>query len=233
MDPIGKLLLACRNGDIIEVRKSVESGTDVNEISKPPWYPSANWYSPIDTASRFGHLDVVKYLASKGANVSSDSNYPFRIAVKYGYINIMKFLNEKGVDPATYRIWTIKGACRDGRIDVLKYLVNKGVEISDRIEELLELATRYGKLKIVKYLVNMGGSIKIDGKLYPVEIANTTSHRYIVDYFVNLILNERKKRILLALMNSEKILYRDLLILIFSKWIKYNKNIYDLHADYK
>ncbi|MFO0814491.1 MAG: ankyrin repeat domain-containing protein [Gemmatales bacterium] len=58
------LLDACRQGNLKAVRKFIQSGVDQN---KPVGAPRG--WSPIMTASYYGHLGIVKYLANQGARL--------------------------------------------------------------------------------------------------------------------------------------------------------------------
>jgi len=42
-----------------------------------------------------GHLGIVKFLVSKGANVYTRNNKAIRLAAKYGHLEIVKYLAKK------------------------------------------------------------------------------------------------------------------------------------------
>ncbi len=72
-------------------------------------------------AVKNGHLEFVKYLVSKGANVR-DLGFPLYMATRYGQLNIVKYLvedceaNVSGVKFALYM------ATRYGHLNIVKYL---------------------------------------------------------------------------------------------------------------
>ena len=55
-------------GELIEVKKSLAQGTDVNSVDN-------EGYSALHAAAENGYLEVVKYLVEKGANVQYKAQY--------------------------------------------------------------------------------------------------------------------------------------------------------------
>ena len=45
-----------------------------------------------------GHLEVVKFLVDKGANVSADNDYALRWSANGGHLEVVKFLVSQGAD---------------------------------------------------------------------------------------------------------------------------------------
>jgi len=116
-----------------------------------------------------GHLDVVKYLAGKGADVYSKSDKEVFTAIYFasqnGHLDIVKYLvEEKGVD-VNYRdevgCTAIHAASVNGHLDVVKYLVGKGADVYSKCGEkgltAIHYASLSGHLDIVKYLVEEKG----------------------------------------------------------------------------
>ncbi|CAK9253192.1 unnamed protein product, partial [Sphagnum jensenii] len=57
--------------------------------------------TPLHRAAEKGHLDVVKYLVEKGADVKAANKYgytPLHWAASSGKLDIVKYLVEKGAD---------------------------------------------------------------------------------------------------------------------------------------
>jgi ankyrin repeat protein len=50
----------------------------------------------VGFASENGHLDVVKYLVSQGADITADDNYAVRWASFYGHLEVVKYLVSQG-----------------------------------------------------------------------------------------------------------------------------------------
>ena len=55
-------------GELIEVKKSLAQGTDVNSVDN-------EGYSALHAAAENGYLEVVKYLVEKGADVQYKAQY--------------------------------------------------------------------------------------------------------------------------------------------------------------
>ena len=55
-------------GELIEVKKSLAQGTDVNSVDD-------EGYSALHAAAENGYLEVVKYLVEKGADVQYKAQY--------------------------------------------------------------------------------------------------------------------------------------------------------------
>ncbi len=85
---------ACNDGDLKIVKKYVDRGVSVNELS-------FNW-SPLQMAATKGHFALVKYLLAHGANINythplSRMN-AFHLAAFGNYADIVKYMAEKGAD---------------------------------------------------------------------------------------------------------------------------------------
>ena len=73
-------------GDIIEVKKSLENGSDVNITDDES-------YSALHAAAENDHLDVVKYLVCKGANTAYKGQYTaLELAEMAGNIEVVEYL---------------------------------------------------------------------------------------------------------------------------------------------
>ena len=84
------LCLAISKGDIEVVKKFIEYGADVNEVS--------NGMTPLMFAARYNNVEILKLLIEKGANLKLKDNKGFT-ALKYAEISGAKeavsFLSEK------------------------------------------------------------------------------------------------------------------------------------------
>jgi len=60
MDPNSPLCTAIFKGDLTTVKKFIEYGADVNEVS--------NGMTPLMYAARYNKVEIIKYLLEKGAN---------------------------------------------------------------------------------------------------------------------------------------------------------------------
>jgi len=94
-NPIGALLNAARDGDLVQVLASMRAGADVNARS------GINRYTPLIWASVRGHTDIVYALLEAGAEVEyrlADGQTALMRASDNGHIEIVKALLEAGAD---------------------------------------------------------------------------------------------------------------------------------------
>jgi len=110
--PLGDavLLEAARTGDLKLVTKLVAEGHNVNRDSR-----SDN--TPLSSAAKGGHLDVVAFLLSHGANInehnSPSGETPLMKAAYSGDTRMLEFLIAQGADPcAINKEWDQENAQR-------------------------------------------------------------------------------------------------------------------------
>eukprot|EP00211_Chloroparvula_japonica_P013604 CAMPEP_0119131818 /NCGR_PEP_ID=MMETSP1310-20130426/10651_1 /TAXON_ID=464262 /ORGANISM="Genus nov. species nov., Strain RCC2339" /LENGTH=125 /DNA_ID=CAMNT_0007122413 /DNA_START=81 /DNA_END=458 /DNA_ORIENTATION=+ len=88
---------AVRTGDLKGVKECVEKeGADVNMVSQ-----DTNKRTPMHWAADFGHVDVLKYLHSKGADPNAKDGFgitPLLAAVYESHEDAVKFLVGVGAD---------------------------------------------------------------------------------------------------------------------------------------
>ena len=98
-------------------------------------------------ASLNGHLDIIKFLVSEGANIHTNNDYPLRWASRFGHLDIVKFLVSKGANIHVLYDWALRWASANGHLDVVKFLVSKGADI--------DYSLKYGTPKVKKYLKSL------------------------------------------------------------------------------
>jgi ankyrin repeat protein len=138
---------------------------------------------PIFLAAANKHLDMVKYLVSKGANVTlvdkEDDNILY-MSARIGDLTVPKYLLDEKKIPFNVD-WrdnsgetVLHRAVKHNQLDFVKYWVEKKKPDADMYENLdVYIATELGNLDMVKYLVEHGANYKLNdvNGMIPVEIA--------------------------------------------------------------
>lgn len=147
---------------------------------------SENWLNlfwgcvAFKSACNEGYLDVVKYLTSKGINVSFDNNYAIRSASYDGYLEMVEFLTSKGADVNADNGGALKWSSKNGHLEVVKFLVRNGANVAKNVEAIT-LASEKGHLEIVKFLVENGANIHAKNN-YAIRIAKKYGHTEVIKF---------------------------------------------------
>ena len=72
----------------------------------------------------------MKYLVSKGADITAHDNYAIRAASDYGHLNVVKYLVSKGADITAQDNYAVCWANNNSHLDVVKYLISKGAVLT-------------------------------------------------------------------------------------------------------
>ena len=169
-------------------RDMVEHGVDVNVKDN-------DGSTPLIKVVWHGHLDVVKYLVSQGADVNEAKNgwTPLHRAAARGHLDVVKYLVSQGADVNAKNNdggTPFFMAAVHGHLDVVKYLVSQGADVNTEYnggETLLFLPANKGFLDIVKYLVSQGADVNAednDGRT-PLHWAAYNGELDIVKYLVS------------------------------------------------
>ena len=110
--------------------------------------------------SKKGKIVVVKWLWSKGADVTARDNYAVRWASREGYLEVVKFLVSKGADITTWDNYAVRLASRKGHLNVVKFLVSKDADITADNNCAVRWASREGHLDVVEFLVSKGAKLE-------------------------------------------------------------------------
>jgi len=144
MDHMGRnrLHVAAAEGNLQKVKRFVEEGEyDINAMTigvRSTRYEQAGGCTPLFFATQgctTGHIKVVKYLLSKGANSDAqndDGITPLHNAIKYRGVDMVKCLVEQGgasVNIANNRGNTPLHHAASRHVNIVSYLIEKGANV--------------------------------------------------------------------------------------------------------
>ncbi|KAG9228536.1 ankyrin [Amylocarpus encephaloides] len=125
------------------VKLLLKKGADVTVANREGW-------TPLNSASYSGHVDVVKLLLEKGADmtVTSQSGWtPLNSASNRGHVDLVKLLLEKGADMT----FTSRNG---GHVDIVKLLLEKGADVTVTNND-------GGYVDVVKLLLEKGADVTV------------------------------------------------------------------------
>ena len=124
--------------------------------------------TPLHYACGGGHLPIIEYLISKGADIKYPDyfgDYGIHYAIQYDHLPVVQYLIEKqNVDieiKGQYERTPLHNACM--YLSIADYLISHGANIESKDEygnTPLSYASDYWKTYIVKYLVSCGADKK-------------------------------------------------------------------------
>lgn len=107
-------------------------------------------------AAFWGHLHVVQWLASQGADIRANNSHALRAAAHGGHLNIVEWLTREGCDIRALCDDALMLASEHGNLDVVCFLVENGADVTARDNEPIILASSEGNLEVVRFLVENG-----------------------------------------------------------------------------
>ncbi|KAL7920744.1 ankyrin repeat-containing domain protein [Trichoderma austrokoningii] len=189
------LQIACGQGNENVVRLLLEAGSEVNmspamnhgiriltrsqqEAHSPPKTFAVARYNgrtALQAASERGHLNIVKLLLERGAEVNAPPSpvagcTALQAAAKGGYGAIVHLLLSHGAQAnapsARYKgVTALQGACLQGNLETVELLLRSGADVQasgggyDGDGTALHAAAEKGHLDIVKKLIGVGADI--------------------------------------------------------------------------
>lgn len=114
-----------------------------------------NGYRLHDVAIVFGHLDIVKYLVSKGTDIMENEDYALRLACGRGRIEIVKYLIGLGANVRAEDDHSIMWAAGQNHLEVVKYLVDRGADVAFMYNRLCKVARDYKHYNLIEYLIDL------------------------------------------------------------------------------
>ena len=111
----------------------------------------------LNNSSENGHLNIVMFCVSKGANVNYKRGRPLINASRNGHLDIVKFLISKGADLHGCFEEPLIEACSNGHLDIVKFLVFKGANIENSLFLDFNKCTKsFGYLDMVSFVISIG-----------------------------------------------------------------------------
>lgn len=144
----------------------------------------------LASAARGGHIDIINFLISKGAD---EWNMGLDGAAEGGYKNLMDFFISRGAC-----IWdhTLYGAAKGGHEDIIKYVFSKGI---NNCNTGISGAAAGGHLKWVQYFFNKGNYDYVSERYLlacALCMGAEGGYQEIIDYVINEIPEHMRKRML-------------------------------------
>ena len=175
--------MASQLGKLNAVRLLLKYGALIDEENR-------EFDSAVAVACHEGHLDVVKLLQDKVADL--DDEFNLFTACQNGHVEVVRFLLDHGADINSEREGCgtpLAAACRGDHLEVVKLLVSRGADINygligDNEEDYsnpLAAACFANNLDIVKYLANAGADVLIGSPLSCLDEENVELITYLLD----------------------------------------------------
>jgi len=101
----------------------------------------------VRLASEDGHLAVVKYLVSHGADIHANNDSSVRSTSYNGHLDVVAYLVSQGADIHADNDSSVRSASSNGHLDVVAYLVSQGAPIT----HLPEFHRRYVSIYLKHY----------------------------------------------------------------------------------
>jgi ankyrin repeat protein len=124
-------------------------------------------------ASEYGHLDLVEYYKSLGADPTTNDNQAIQKASGNGHLGVVKYLHSNGVDVNANRSQSFIATCRGGHLQVAQFLYSCGAEVDTCDDLAFRLASRRGRLETLQFLYSLGRGRK--GKVLRLSLMDVCS----------------------------------------------------------
>lgn len=118
-------------------------------------------------AAAKGHLAVVKYLITNGADVKAktrNGRSPLLLAYENDNFDVAEHLIEKGAHDVSTKDWSLQGALEKCHLNLVNYLIEKGADVNKKDNDgntPLHCAAKKGNIEVVKYLIGKGARVDI------------------------------------------------------------------------
>jgi len=138
-------------------------------------------YEMLRWSASGGHVLVVKYLVSTGANIHAYNDHALRFSARYGHLEVVKYLVGVGADIHADEDFALGWSAENGHLKVVKYLISVGANIHANDDGALRWSALDARLEVVKYLLSVGANIHVhnDALLNNKMIKDNFSHLFV------------------------------------------------------
>jgi hypothetical protein len=183
------MIQACRAGDLDAARQLHALG--VLLYSDPDGFEVEQ---PIHAACEGGHLEVVEWLHSEGAQLhvyQDDVGTPMHIACVAGFLEIVRFLHAHGASlyaKDQCSLLPIHSACRSGHLDIVQWLIAQQVPIDQGDgaggeRQPIHDACCGGQIEVARWLHERGASLTcVASSQQPIHFACLGGHVRMVQW---------------------------------------------------
>lgn len=156
--PTVNLYRAVQVGDLQQIKRHIEWGTDLNQ-------PDADGNRPLHVAARAGQVATARELAEHGASLvalDSEGHTPLELALLHGKTQVAALLVERGapLDVQATLVTLVRAGVSDR--DSFAFLIRRGAD-PNRPDGLghapLHLAAGLGHLETAKRLIALGADV--------------------------------------------------------------------------
>ena len=126
-----KMITAAAKGDVKKVNTYLKKGANINAKNRARW-------TALAYATKYKHVNVVKYLVENGANINKTVNTgstPLQIALNQGSYDIADYLIKNNADVNVKDIMGMSAlawAAKSNKLKVVKYLLENGADINSK-----------------------------------------------------------------------------------------------------
>ncbi|KAJ7112573.1 ankyrin repeat-containing domain protein [Mycena epipterygia] len=129
----------------------------------------------LRTASRLGHMNIVRLLLEKGANynaVDAENGSVLQAASDGGHTEIVRLLLEKGADVNATGVYygsTLQAASKGGHTEIVRLLLEEGADVNAAggySGSALQAASYAGSPELVRILLEKGADVNAEGGEY-------------------------------------------------------------------
>lgn len=138
----------------------------------------------LSRTARNGHLEMVKFLVSKGIN-DHTHDIALRAAARYGHLEMVKYFIDLGADPHADDENALRKAAQFEKWAVVKYLiVEQGARADFGQDKAMYTAVRRNQLNLLKFLVEIAGANVHARNERALRMATKRRRRNIVKYLM-------------------------------------------------